>query len=112
MSMTGAVPPSTERETRQRQLLGLGRLILQQARAGQWDAVRLADHRLARLVDQLRQQPALWQSLVPTRDQVRHWHQEALALCQQETAQRKQEWDALSLRREGLQAYDEAQAWA
>ncbi|MDM5085950.1 LafX [Aeromonas rivipollensis] len=112
MSMTGAVPPSTERETRQRQLLGLGRLILQQARAGQWDAVRLADHRLAQLIDHLRQQPALWQSLVPARDQVRHWHQEALALCQQETAQRKQEWDALSLKREGLQAYDEAQAWA
>ncbi|MFM5819359.1 MULTISPECIES: LafX [Aeromonas] len=112
MSMTGAVPPSTERETRQRQLLGLGRLILQQARAGQWDAVRLADHRLAQLVESLRQQPALWQALMPARDQVRHWHQEAFALCQQETALRKQEWDALSLKREGLQAYDEAQTWA
>lgn len=112
MSMTGAVPSGTERESRQRQLLGLGRLILQQARAGQWEAVRLADHRLAQLIELLRQQPALWQVLMPARDQVRQWHQEAFALCQLETALRKQEWESLSLKREGLQAYDEAQAWA
>ena len=112
MSMTGAVLPGTERETRQRQLLGLGRLILQQARAGQWDAVWLADQRLAQLVAHLNSQPALWQSLMPARDQVRHWHREAFALCEQETALRKQEWDSLSRKREGLQAYDEAQTWA
>lgn len=112
MSMTGSVHPSTEQETRQRQLLGLGRLILQQARAGQWDAVRLADQRLAQLIAHLCQQPALWQSLAPAREQVRHWHRQAVQLCQQETALRKQEWQSLSQKREGLQAYDEAQAWA
>ena len=112
MSMTEAVQPSTEHETRQRQLLGLGRLILQQARAGQWDAVRLADHRLAQFIGHVRLQPALWQSLASTRDQVRVWHREAFELCQQETTLRKQEWQSLSHKREGLQAYDEAQEWA
>jgi len=110
MSMTGAVPPSTERETRQ--LLGLGRQILQQARAGQWDAVRLTDRRLAQFIDHLHQQPALWQSLAPARDQVRAWHREAFELCQQETTLLKQQWQSLSQQREGLQAYDEAQEWA
>ena len=112
MSMTGSVHPSTEQETRQRQLLGLGRLILQQARAGQWDAVRLADQRLAQFIGHLRQHPALWQALAPARDQVRGWHQEAFSLCEQETRLRKQEWQSLSEKREGLQAYDEAQTWA
>ena len=112
MPMTGSVQLGTECETRQRQLLGLGRLILQQARAGQWDAVRLTDQRLAQFIGHVRLQPALWQSLVPARDQVRAWHQDAFALCQQETSLRKQEWQSLSEKQEGLQAYDEAQEWA
>lgn len=112
MSMTGSVQPGTERETRQRQLLGLGRLILQQARAGQWDAVRLTDQRLAQFIGHVRQQPGLWDALAPARDQVRAWHQDAFALCELETRQRKQEWQSLSDKREGLQAYDEAQEWA
>ncbi|MNF05308.1 hypothetical protein D3C80_2050040 [compost metagenome] len=60
----------------------------------------------------MRLQPALWQSLAQARDQVRVWHQDAFALCQQETSLRKQEWQSLSEKQEGLQAYDEAQEWA
>ena len=37
--------PGIEYETRQRQLLALGRQLQQQAQAGQWDAVRLTDQR-------------------------------------------------------------------
>ncbi|MGU5847135.1 hypothetical protein [Aeromonas hydrophila] len=48
----------------------------------------------------------------PARDQVRSWQQEALLLCQQETALRKREWQGLSQKREGLQAYGEVQEWA
>ncbi|MGY3894385.1 LafX [Aeromonas enterica] len=112
MSMTGSKLLGAEQETRQRQLLGLGRLILQQARAGQWDAVRLTDSRLAQLIQHILKQPDLWFSLKPAREQVRNWHQEALLLCQQETALRKQEWHDLSRQREGLQAYGEVQEWA
>lgn len=112
MSMTGSKPLSTELETRQRQLLGLGRLILQQARAGQWDAVRLTDSRLAQFIQHMLKQPDLWSLLEPARAQVRNWQQEALLLCQQETAQREQEWHDLSRKREGLQAYGEVQEWA
>lgn len=49
--MSGIAPVlrETELQTRQRQLLGLGTLLLQQAQAGQWDAVRLTDGRLHNL---------------------------------------------------------------
>ena len=111
MSMSRSVLSSTEQEVVRRQLLGLGRLILQQAQAGQWEAIPQADLRLAQLIGHLKQQTALWQSLAVEREQVRTWHQEAFALCQQETALRKQEWQSLLQKREGLQAYDEVQEW-
>ncbi|WP_421201422.1 hypothetical protein [Aeromonas enteropelogenes] len=53
----------------------------------------------------------MWSALKPERELVRSWHQEALSMCQQETALRKQEWHNLSLKREGLRAYDEVQEW-
>jgi hypothetical protein len=112
MSVTGTKQLTEEHETRQRQLLGLGRLILQQARAGQWDAVRLADSRLSQFIQHMQGQPELWAAMQPARDQVRSWQQEALLLCQQETALRKREWQELSQKREGLQAYGEVQEWA
>ncbi|CAD7558347.1 TPA: LafX [Aeromonas hydrophila] len=112
MSVTGTKQLTAEHETRQRQLLGLGRLILQQARAGQWDAVRLADSRLSQFIQHMQGQPELWAAMQPARDQVRSWQQEALLLCQQETALRKREWQELSQKREGLQAYGEVQEWA
>lgn len=112
MSVTGTKQLTAEHETRQRQLLGLGRLILQQARAGQWDAVRLADSRLSQFIQHMLGQPELWAAMQPARDQVRSWQQEALLLCKQETALRKREWQALSQKREGLQAYGEVQEWA
>lgn len=103
---------SAEYETRQRQLLGLGRQLQQQAQAGQWDAVRLTDQRLAQLCNTLAASAPLWQALLPARQQVKEWHGQALEQCRAELAAREQSWQQLSQGREGLQAYDEAQSWA
>lgn len=103
--------PGIEYETRQRQLLALGRQLQQQAQAGQWDAVRLTDQRLAQFCDALANSPSLWQALQPVRQQVKVWHGEALAQCRVELETRQQEWQRLSQGREGMQAYDEVQSW-
>ena len=112
MSAFGSTQRNTEQETRQQQLLELGRLLLEQARAEQWDSVRLTDGRLAQFIAHMSKQPALWSALKPAREQVRGWHQEALLLCQQAAAESKLEWQTLSQQREGLQAYEETQEWA
>ncbi|MCS3460309.1 LafX [Aeromonas sp. BIGb0445] len=103
--------PGIEYETRQRQLLALGRQLQQQAQAGQWDAVRLTDQRLAQFCCALANSPSLWQALQPVRQQVKAWHGEALAQCRAELETRQQEWQRLSQGREGMQAYDEVQSW-
>ncbi|MFE8710783.1 LafX [Aeromonas allosaccharophila] len=111
--MSGIAPVlrETELQTRQRQLLGLGTLLLQQAQAGQWDAVRLTDGRFAQFVSQVSRNPQLWAALQPARDKARMLYRQALQLCEQETLVRKQEWQQLSSIREGLTAYGEAQQW-
>ena len=111
--MSGIAPVlrETELQTRQRQLLGLGTLLLQQAPAGQWDAVRVHDGRFAQFVSQVSRNPQLWAALQPARDKARILYQHALQLCEQETQVRKQEWQQLSSIREGLTAYGEAQQW-
>ncbi|MEB8284827.1 LafX [Aeromonas veronii] len=112
-AMSGIAPVLREAElqTRQRQLLGLGTLLLQQAQAGQWDAVRLTDGRFAQFVSQVSGNPQLWAALQPARDKARMLYRQALQLCEQETLVRKQEWQQLSSIREGLTAYGETQQW-
>ncbi|MFM5520871.1 LafX [Aeromonas jandaei] len=112
MPLIGSTDLPAELDKRQRQLLGLGRLILQQAHAGQWDAVRLSDSKLARFAELMAKEPELWASLSAARAQVRSWHQEAQQLCRQEVTLREREWHELSRKREGLQAYGEVQEWA
>lgn len=98
-------------QTRQRQLLGLGALLLQQAQAGQWDAVRLTDSRFTLFVSQVSKNAELWAALLPAREAVRELYQQVFQLCKQETAIRKQEWQQLAATREGLMAYGEVQEW-
>ncbi|MFQ2061114.1 LafX [Aeromonas veronii] len=111
--MSGIAPVlrETELQTRQRQLLGLGTLLLQQAQAGQWEAVRLTDGRFAQFVSQVSLDPQLWAALQPARDKARVLYRQALQLCEQETLIRKQEWQQLSSIREGLTAYGETEQW-
>ncbi|WP_033138263.1 hypothetical protein [Aeromonas finlandensis] len=111
MPVIAPVLRETELQTRQRQLLGLGTLLLQQAQAGQWDAVRLTDGRFSRFVSQVRQNPQLWMALQPVREKARVLYRQALLLCEQETETRKLEWQQLAGIREGLTAYGEVQKW-
>jgi hypothetical protein len=95
----------------QRQLLALVMQLLQQAQAGQWDAVSSTDGRFAQFVSQLRQNPQLWIALQPAREKVRELYQQAYLLCAKETELRLQEWQQLVAIREGLTAYGEVQEW-
>lgn len=111
MSVINPALREADVQTRQRQLLGLGTLLLQQAQAGQWDAVRLTDSRFAQFVSQVSQNTELWMALRPAIERVQVQYQQAFQLCEQETAIRKQEWQQLSAIREGLTAYGEVQEW-
>lgn len=112
MAMSGSTNLPVELEINHRLLLSLGRLILQQAHAGQWDSVRLSDSKLARFAELMAKDSEQWALLAAERAQVRNWHQEALLLCRQEMTLREREWHELSRKREGLQAYGEVQEWA
>lgn len=111
MSVSDPALREADVQTRQRQLLGLGTLLLQQAQAGQWDAVRLTDSRFALFVSQVSKNTELWTALRPAIERVQVQYQQAFQLCEQETAIRKQEWQQLAAIREGLTAYGEVQEW-
>ncbi|UAK72025.1 LafX [Aeromonas enteropelogenes] len=94
------------------QVLGLARLLLQQAQAGEWEVLKETDARLARFASQMADKhPQSWAAMVTTRAEVRALYQSAITLCQHETDRLKGAWQALNGQREGLAAYDEVQQW-
>ncbi|MGL5948979.1 MAG: LafX [Aeromonas sp.] len=107
-----ASAPQAEADKLAQQFLTLGKLLLKQAHAGEWDAAKQTDGRIVQFAQTFSaQQPERWAQMAPVRAQVKEYYREAVELCRLESERLKQAWQTFNAQREGVEAYDEAQQW-